>query len=203
MIVTCPSCSANYRINANIVDPVKGRIVRCSACGNSWRIYPPQDMIDAKKEEKKSSKTVKYRFLPILLIVLCMNILALGFVYLFRQDIVKLLPQTERFYHIIGVDTSITGISLVMPYLEKINHSDGRVSLLIQGSFLNSHHKDTLKIPPLKIILLNNANLPIARFIKSDFVPEALTPGGRSDFTFEIPDLPPDAVDVRIELKDK
>jgi predicted Zn finger-like uncharacterized protein len=220
MIVNCPSCSANYRIKAEIIDPQKGRVVRCSACGNNWRVFTPNSSASApsvvtrespentqskpKKQIHKhygnNDKASKASILNKLFFIICFNIVVFTFGYLFRKDIVKIFPQTERFYQVIGVDVTITGISLVMPYLEKINHSDGRVSLIIQGSFLNSHPHDTLKIPPLKIILLNEANLPVASFIQSNFKPNSLLSGGRSDFSYEIPALPKEAVDVRIEF---
>jgi predicted Zn finger-like uncharacterized protein len=212
MIVTCPSCSANYRIKAEIIDPQKGRVVRCSACGNNWRVFaesPPlqqHQLPDLQKNEpkivsKKLKKHKKSSFMTWVLTIIGLNILIFGLGYIFRKDVVKQFPQTERFFQIFGIDVTVTGISLVMPYLEKISHADGRISLLIQGSFLNSHAQNTLKIPPLKIVLLNNANLPVASFIKSDFNPDSLLAGGRSDFTYEIPNLPKEAVDVRIEFE--
>ncbi len=211
MIVTCPSCSANYRIKSDIINPNKGRVVKCSACGNHWRVFPelsePEKSNPSKNSEiplKKTSQSLKpskSSGFSWFLLILCFNIMILGLIYFFCKDIVKLLPQTKRFYQIMGVDVTVTGISIVMPYLEKINHTDGHVSLLIQGSFLNSHLQNTLKIPPLKIILLNNSNVTIASFIKSDFNPNSLLPGGRTDFTYEIPNLPKEAVDVRIEFE--
>lgn len=203
MIVTCPACSANYRINASIIDPRKGRIVRCSACGNGWRIFPPSKTSQILSKDKKKRPKSNYGIWSLIIIIICLKLLVFGFGYLFRQDIIKTWPQAERLYQIIGIDGSVTGISLVMPYLEKINHADGRTSLLIQGSFLNSDPNETLKIPPLRILLLDSANKVVAKRLKTDFIPASLPAGGRSDFTFEIPDLPKQAVDVRIELIEK
>jgi predicted Zn finger-like uncharacterized protein len=211
MIVTCPSCSANYRIKSDIINPNKGRVVKCSACGNHWRVFPELPELEKPNSSKNSQTPFKKTSNPLkpsksssfswFLLILCFNIMMLGLIYCFRKEIVKFLPQTKRFYQIIGIDVTVTGISIVMPYLEKINHNDGHVSLLIQGSFLNSHLQNTLKIPPLKIILLNNSNMTIANFIKSDFNPDTLLPGGRTDFKYEILNLPKEAVDVRIEFE--
>lgn len=201
MIVTCPSCSAHYRMKSDTINPQKGRIVRCSACGNHWRIFPQASDTEKSNSKKSSPNNSKNSGLSWVVLILCFNMIIGGFGYLLRQDIVKLFPQTERFYQIMGIDVTLTGISLIMPYLEKVNHSDGHVSLLIQGSFLNSHNQKTLKIPPLKITLLNNTNIVIANFVKSDFKPDSLLPGGRTDFTYEILNLPKDAVDVRIEFE--
>jgi len=201
MIITCPSCSANYRLKAEIINPATGRVVRCSACGGSWRVFPPKKQnVSMGKIYNKHKPVKKSKTLPWVIGILLFNVLLFSLGYFFRKDIVQAAPQTERFYQILGIDVNITGISLIMPYLEKVNHEDGHVSLLIQGSFLNSHPKKTLKIQPLRITLLNNANLPIQTLTKSDFNPEFLLSGGRSDFTYEIPNLPQGAVDVRIEF---
>jgi|GEM_PF-5818122 len=216
MIITCPSCSANYRLKAELINPVTGRVVRCSSCGNSWRVFPPStpsSNTEIKAKPKVASRAKPKNNLNIprkfsrksnknlwILTTILINILIFTFGYIFRKDIVKTIPQTERFYQLLGIDVNITGISLVMPYLEKINHENGDISLLIQGSFLNSHPKKTLKIMPLRITLLDSTNLPIETFTKSNFNPQFLLAGGRSDFTFKIEDLPKGAVDVRIEF---
>ena len=38
MIVTCPSCQTQYRLDAASFGP-KGRSVRCANCGNRWRCF--------------------------------------------------------------------------------------------------------------------------------------------------------------------
>lgn len=43
MIITCPSCSARYPVDASTFAP-SGRKVRCAKCGNSWHQAPPSDL---------------------------------------------------------------------------------------------------------------------------------------------------------------
>lgn len=228
MIVNCPSCSANYRIKTEIIDPQKGRVVRCSACGNSWRVFihanPPkkeapvdipqqpiqqrtpqqQNKINrpfsAKQVNTNTTPKRSYGIIKLFFMMLFYGAI-FGGMYWFRFDIVKKFPQTERFYKLLNIDVQITGISIFEPYLEKIEHKDGHTSILIVGTFVNSHRKDTLKIPPLRISLLNGENMPIKTFVKSDFDPQTLPPAGRSDFSYKIPAIPKNTVDVRIEFE--
>lgn len=40
MILTCPRCATRYLVEDGEVR-ASGRTVRCSACGEEWRVYPP------------------------------------------------------------------------------------------------------------------------------------------------------------------
>jgi predicted Zn finger-like uncharacterized protein len=43
MIITCPSCSTRYPVDASSFAP-SGRKVRCAKCGHSWHQAPPTDL---------------------------------------------------------------------------------------------------------------------------------------------------------------
>ncbi len=43
MIITCPSCSSRYPVDATSFVP-SGRKVRCAKCGNTWHQAPPSDL---------------------------------------------------------------------------------------------------------------------------------------------------------------
>lgn len=43
MIITCPSCSARYPVDAASFAPA-GRKVRCAKCGHTWHQAPPADL---------------------------------------------------------------------------------------------------------------------------------------------------------------
>lgn len=43
MIITCPSCSARYPVDAGSFAP-SGRKVRCARCGNTWHQAPSSDL---------------------------------------------------------------------------------------------------------------------------------------------------------------
>lgn len=50
MIITCPSCSARYPVDAASFAP-SGRKVRCAKCGNSWHQSPPADLQEDEAPE--------------------------------------------------------------------------------------------------------------------------------------------------------
>ena len=54
MIITCPSCSARYPVDASSFAPA-GRKVRCVKCGNTWHQAPPSDL--GGEETGQSSKS--------------------------------------------------------------------------------------------------------------------------------------------------
>ncbi|MGV8997407.1 MAG: zinc-ribbon domain-containing protein [Parvibaculaceae bacterium] len=49
MIITCPSCSARYPVDASSFAP-SGRKVRCAKCGNTWHQAPPSELGGADAE---------------------------------------------------------------------------------------------------------------------------------------------------------
>ncbi len=50
MILTCPSCSTRYSIDAASVG-ADGRLVKCAKCGHKWREFPPEDLPKQVAEE--------------------------------------------------------------------------------------------------------------------------------------------------------
>ena len=59
MIITCPSCSARYPVDASTFAP-SVRKVRCPRCGNTWHLAPPSDLGGANddKPDQASAKLV-------------------------------------------------------------------------------------------------------------------------------------------------
>ncbi|MCE9648565.1 MAG: zinc-ribbon domain-containing protein [Parvibaculum sp.] len=51
MIITCPSCSARYPVDAASFAP-SGRKVRCAKCGHTWHQAPPADLPRAGGEDE-------------------------------------------------------------------------------------------------------------------------------------------------------
>ncbi|HEY4344343.1 MAG TPA: DUF3426 domain-containing protein [Parvibaculum sp.] len=51
MIITCPSCSARYPVDAASFAPA-GRKVRCAKCGHTWHQAPPTDLPRPGNEEE-------------------------------------------------------------------------------------------------------------------------------------------------------
>lgn len=56
MIITCPSCSSRYPVDATSFAP-SGRKVRCAKCGNTWHQAPPSDLGGDADEDGRKGKT--------------------------------------------------------------------------------------------------------------------------------------------------
>ena len=54
MIITCPDCATRYDVDDERFLP-KGRSVRCTACGESWFVPPPEDL-DVEPIEELSAE---------------------------------------------------------------------------------------------------------------------------------------------------
>lgn len=220
IVITCPACSTRFRMDETHI-PEKGVIVRCSACGNKWRQthdVPKTDFIESQVKKnashknqpqdetselsenikkRLSSKNIKFAIATVIL-----TFLFFLFLFLFRKDMVKMIPQTEYFYKQLGLDTQIAGISLQFPYLEKVNISETQTNLLIKGTILNTHPRDSLPIPPLKISLLDKTNLVIKTYYMTKYNTSILPPGGEEDFIYEIDNLPAKAVDTKLQFEE-
>ncbi|MEX0838167.1 MAG: MJ0042-type zinc finger domain-containing protein [Parvibaculum sp.] len=57
MIITCPSCSTRYPVEASSFAPA-GRKVRCAKCGQSWHQAPPADLDESPSSVPPPAETV-------------------------------------------------------------------------------------------------------------------------------------------------
>ncbi len=57
MIITCPSCSTRYPVEASSFAP-SGRKVRCAKCGHSWHQAPPTDL--PRKGEEDAGTDIEF-----------------------------------------------------------------------------------------------------------------------------------------------
>lgn len=57
MIITCPSCSTRYPVDAASFAP-SGRKVRCAKCGHNWHQAPPTDLRGGEADEGDGAEAV-------------------------------------------------------------------------------------------------------------------------------------------------
>ena len=52
MILTCSSCGKKFVVPDNAIT-ASGRTVQCGSCGNKWKQFPPQNLNNETKIDKK------------------------------------------------------------------------------------------------------------------------------------------------------
>lgn len=230
IIVSCPSCAMRFKMDEALI-PTKGRVVRCSSCSHKWRLMhpdankndavppaPPLPSLYKEQKEPEAPKTRKTRphrtgtiksslqsrlYIPFLVILF---IWAMFFITLFfyPKSVVKYIPEMRGLYDAMGVKIEKTGLSLIQPFLEiKSNPDDNSDILIIRGTVMNTHPSQTLPLRPIRISLRDKANFIIQEFLMTQFETENLAPGGIEDFSYEVPNLPNNVIDVEIILVDE
>lgn len=167
MIVICPNCSKRYMLDDNLV-PEEGRQVRCIACHHVWRqaldIELPLSVPSLKgipnatfemglSSERKSGWLGWIILLAVVLSISCA-------VTLGRDFVVKLWPQTERFYSLIGLHVNPPGAGLSIANASSLIHQDGSMDMVqVAGDVINTSDR-VRSIPPLKIRLMGKDTHP-------------------------------------------
>jgi predicted Zn finger-like uncharacterized protein len=59
MIIRCESCQSTFMLDSSLVKPT-GSKVRCSKCGKTFKVYPPQSIERRKHPRVKTSNLISY-----------------------------------------------------------------------------------------------------------------------------------------------
>lgn len=167
--IVCPECNTTFEIDSNLLGQ-EGRYVSCSECDHQWFQYippvqekktsenlvdnqtvltsvasdiPPINELEIEDEtfqEKASFITSQLFLIPVLL--------SLIFTGLFfgRNEIVRLVPGTEKFYNALGISAyNISAFRFHNTQWQLINNGTHR-SIEIMGNVTNTSNK--LLTPP-------------------------------------------------------
>lgn len=217
MILTCPSCSARFTINTELIGPA-GRKVRCGSCGHTWRQLPtvendaqppPQGPVEVEPEysERDAIRGVRRRSAAALrsraqrgtggrgrLIAwgafAAVVVLLIGTLWLGRDAIVVAMPEAARFYEIFGVGGEAPGEGLSLQEVTSVRRTfDGQRRLIIEGVVANVSESDR-PVPTLRASLHDASGQELASWYFSTDVTK-LSPGERTTFS-TLAQSPPD-----------
>lgn len=168
MIVVCPNCSKRYMLDDSLL-PKEGRQVRCIACEHVWRqapaipsliIHPPLKELKGETlgmghpPAEKRSRWLGWT-LALAIVFSCFSFLTFG-----RDIVVKFLPQTERFYDLMGLPVNAPGAGLSITQARSLTHQDGPIEMIqVAGDITNTSNR-VRSIPPLKIEFIGAPTLP-------------------------------------------
>ena len=225
IVVSCPSCATRFKMDKSLI-PEKGRVVRCSSCQHKWRlVLPPLKQLYSKPDEEtekqsavlhdhvantgqfrdnfsiEKKKNIQSRLYIPFFIVLFIWIIGVVMLFIYPKKIVNYLPVMRGFYDSIGVEIEKKGLSLIQPFLEIRNNPDQNSNILtVRWTIMNTHPSEVQPLRPIKVSLRDKANFIVQEFLITQFEVENLAPGGIEDFSYEVPDLPENVIDVEITL---
>jgi predicted Zn finger-like uncharacterized protein len=210
-IVRCSACKHSWRqfpvtSGTQLADTNEAPIVNRIAAANQQTKQPKEEDSDhlfisqAQHSLAGKATSVTDRRVKLLLKFFLPSFsAAAALLFFFRAEIAETFPRTDKVYELFGATVKRAGVTLVEPYLQKT--VDGSVEVLtVQGDLINTHRSKTLKVPPIKITLLNKANQPVKEFILNEFALSELTPGAVTAFSKTIRAYPSETVDVKLEF---
>lgn len=212
MILTCPSCATSYFVPDGAVGSA-GRTVRCKACGHSWRASadeplelakvaaapdPEPPVVESLAETPAPELPKAFRARAeqqrrlrraaahgaAWSAMASVFVALLGAAWLFRVEVVELLPRTAAAYAAVGVPVNATGLEFEA-VMAKPSPNDPAL-VLVTGAVRNVRDEEVVA-PPVRVALLDEHGAEIGhRLVRLDGPP--VLPGKVLGFAALIPD---------------
>jgi predicted Zn finger-like uncharacterized protein len=191
MLLTCPACSAQYKVQDNAIPPL-GRNVRCAACGHSWLQTPDPGVLaafEAKKaarqQEEAAAKAkppppaphAKMRKRTLDNIVLThrlaagiawgvAGLIALGagtYAVMHRTDIVRAWPKSASAFALIGFKANLYGVDISRVQARALETDKG--PRIVVGGVLRNVSRKTEAVPLLRVSLIDTKGIEKASWM--------------------------------------
>jgi len=217
MIVTCPSCDAKYRADADAL-AARGGKVRCAGCGHVWTVEDealtleqpaeaapapepePEPDIPKKPHEVIRHRAEKRRKTARLATegvgwagIAALFLVVLGAAWIFRVDVVQTFPRAASVYASVGVPVNPHGLEVHNLAVER----EG-AGLAIEGEVVNVTGRERAT-GPLRAALLDADGEPLVVWNVLLESP-ALAPGALERFHTQLDDVPEGGAEVLVEL---
>ncbi len=210
MILTCPSCSTHYFADDSTIGE-SGRTVKCAACGHSWFVRPAGEEDPAKSEraahevyreklkEQRRGRSRLAAFLSwAITAILFAGLTAAGFI--FRNDVVKVWPQSAAAYRLAGFDVNRFGLTF-----DGIVHTrtfnDTIPIVTVTGRAINVA-QTPVETPGIRVDLLDEAGRVVATRY-SYVTPVELAPGEAGRFGVVVEPSPVESYELELTFVDR
>ena len=161
MILTCQKCTKRYLIDTAAIS-IKGRTVRCVACGHTWAQPPLEASLDDSilsvvkglEEEKVedpplSSRAPGWGWASFLVVLLSLIVVFIAG----RDYISHQWPVTQSLYHRMGLKISKPGAGLVIKDIQPLQLQEANHNyIVLKGDIINAS-QEARPIPNLRIYL--------------------------------------------------
>lgn len=225
MILTCPSCSAQYFADDKAIGEA-GRTVRCAACAHSWFVRPElslEEEINASDLSREKVERMRKASIPAeptaphlayrekelskkrngsrMAVIAAWGgtaavFFALGIAAILqRDDVVRVFPQASSAYAMAGLEVNRFGLEFADVTADRI--FDGTTPVLTVSGTIVNVSKRTQMVPNVRIDLRNDAGADVESAL---IAPEAtsLAPGEQLTFNSRLDSPSLEAYDLAV-----
>jgi predicted Zn finger-like uncharacterized protein len=209
MILTCPSCSTHYFADDSTIGE-SGRTVKCAACGHSW-VVAPKTAGSAKpnaaahevyRERMREQRRARSRLAAVgsWLVTGTLFAGATTAAFVFRNDVVKVWPQSAAVYKLAGLQVNRFGLDFAD--IERARTFNDTIPIVtVTGRAVNVA-RTAVETPGVRIELRDEAGKTVAT--EYSFVtPGALEPGASGQFGVVVEPAPVDSFEVVVSFVDR
>lgn len=211
MILTCPSCETQYFADDDTIGEA-GRSVKCAACGHAWHVHGADGVAsngsiaasgahETYRERVRERRQRKSRFAASMAWFISGVIFAglLASALVFRNDIVRIWPESAKTYKALGLEVNRFGLDF-----NTIEHSrtfDGTTPVLtVTGTVLNI---SSITQPGADVrIGLRDEDGEEVGVMMASISPWSLAPGGEASFEAKLANPPAAAFDLELSFVD-
>ena len=209
MILTCPSCSTHYFADDSTIGE-SGRTVKCAACGHSWFVQPTSLAEDKPaapahevyRERLREQRREKSRIAAVLSWLITGVIFAGVTVaaFFFRNDVVKVWPQSAAAYKLAGLDVNRFGLDFAD--IERARTFNDTIPIVtVTGRAVNVA-RTRVETPGVRVDLRDEAGKVVAT--EYSFVtPGALEPGESCQFGVLVEPAPVESFEIVVSFVER
>jgi predicted Zn finger-like uncharacterized protein len=209
MILTCPSCSTHYFADDSTIGE-SGRTVKCAACGHSWFVQPTSLAEDKPaapahevyRERLREQRREKSRVAAVLSWLITGTLFAGATVaaFFFRNDVVKVWPQSAAAYKLAGLDVNRFGLDFAD--IERARTFNDTIPIVtVTGRAVNVA-RTRVETPGVRVDLRDEAGKVVAT--EYSFVtPSALEPGASGQFGVVVEPAPVESFEIVVSFVER
>lgn len=209
MILTCPSCSTHYFADDSTIGE-SGRTVKCAACGHSWFVQP-KSLAEEKpaapahevyRERLREQRREKSRFAAAAswLFTGSLFVSATVAAFFFRNDVVKVWPQSAGAYKLAGLDVNRFGLDFAD--IERARTFNDTIPIVtVTGRAVNVA-ATSVETPGVRVDLRDEAGEVVAT--EYSFVtPGELAPGASGQFGVVVEPAPVESFEIVVSFVER
>jgi len=209
MILTCPSCSTHYFADDSTIGE-SGRTVKCAACGHSWFVQP-KSVADEKpaapahevyRERLREQRREKSRFAAVFswLFTGSLFVAATIAAFVFRNDVVKVWPQSAAAYQLAGLEVNRFGMDFAD--IERARTFNDTIPIVtVTGRAVNVANT-AVETPGVRVDLRDEAGKVVAT--RYSFVtPRDLEPGASGQFGVVVEPAPVESFEIVVSFVER